>query len=209
MGWLEYLGFRKGDKKECTIYEELKLQDNFQLIKDVCNQVFSLFHDSSFLVLFPRMDFKGLGYVPQLFFIHPKRDLLISSISVTTTDKPTINYLHRNAKYASYNIISQPQVITLNKAILTSVPSMLLSYLKRSIFFNYVLTFESNLIKEQLKERVMAGVPFTIYSPSIGFHELAVITSLNTNSTPYIDEVEISCSLKIIKTFNIIEKGRC
>lgn len=209
MGWLEYLGFKKGEKDECNIYEELKIQDNFQLIKDVCNQVFSLFHDSSFLVLFPRMDFKGLGYVPQLFFIHPKKDLLISNITATTTDKPVINYFHRNAQFASYNVISHPQVITLNKGILTSIPSMLLGFLKKSIFFSYILTFESNLVKEQLKERVMAGVPFSIYSPSIGLHELAVITSLNTNATPYIDEVEVSCSIKIIKTFNIIQRGRC
>lgn len=38
-----------------------------RLIEDVVNQISSLASISNFVLLFPRLDFKGLGYIPQLF----------------------------------------------------------------------------------------------------------------------------------------------
>ncbi|PRR60124.1 DUF792 family protein, partial [Borreliella burgdorferi] len=38
-----------------------------RIIRDVITQIFALFGADNFLVLFPRMDLKGFGYVPQLF----------------------------------------------------------------------------------------------------------------------------------------------
>lgn len=198
-------------KTDCNFWQKFVsfTNQNFQLIKDICNQLASLGSDSSFIVLFPRMDFKGLGFIPQLFFIHPKHDLVISNITANTSDKPVLDIWNRNAKYASYNVITQPQTISLNNGILTSIPSLAISYLKRINLFQQALTFEANLIKEQLKERVLSGVYFSIYSPSFGLHELSVITSLTTNNTPYIDEVEISLQIKIVKSFNIKDRSSC
>ncbi|WP_187983572.1 DUF792 family protein, partial [Borreliella bavariensis] len=48
----------------------------FQIIKDVATQIFALFGADNFLALFPRPDFRGFGYVPQLFFIKPKTQLI-------------------------------------------------------------------------------------------------------------------------------------
>ncbi|MCS2182394.1 DUF792 family protein, partial [Borreliella burgdorferi] len=42
---------------------------------------------------------------------------------------------------------------------------------------------------------------FSIYSPTFGLKELAVITSLSFKDTPFIDEVEVSLSIEIVKTF--------
>ncbi len=39
----------------------------FQIVRDVTTQIFALFGADNFLVLFPRPDFRGFGYVPQLF----------------------------------------------------------------------------------------------------------------------------------------------
>ncbi|WP_241766215.1 DUF792 family protein [Borrelia crocidurae] len=167
------------------------------------NQVFSLAPNSSFMVLFPRLDLRGFGYVPQIFYIHPKHDVLISSISANTTDKAVINQYDRKSTYTSYNVISEPQTLSINRAILTSMAKIMVEPLKKTVFGNTVLEFDSNLAKAQLKERVSSGVYFNIYSPSIGFHETAVITSLITNDSPYIDEVEVSLTIKILKTFNI------
>ncbi len=47
----------------------------FQIVKDVTTQIFALFGADNFLVLFPRPDLRGFGYVPQLFFIKPKTNL--------------------------------------------------------------------------------------------------------------------------------------
>ncbi len=47
----------------------------FQIVRDVTTQIFALFGADNFLVLFPRPDFRGFGYVPQLFFINQKMNL--------------------------------------------------------------------------------------------------------------------------------------
>ncbi|WP_210374493.1 DUF792 family protein, partial [Borreliella garinii] len=44
----------------------------FQIVKDVTIQTFALFGADNFLLLFPRPDLRGFGYVPQLFFVKPK-----------------------------------------------------------------------------------------------------------------------------------------
>ncbi|WP_038364104.1 DUF792 family protein, partial [Borrelia persica] len=46
------------------------------ILKETFNQISSLFMDYNFLALMPRMDFKGLGYVPQIFCILPKSELI-------------------------------------------------------------------------------------------------------------------------------------
>ncbi len=51
-------------------------QEISQIIRDVITQIFALFGADNFLVLFPRMDLKGFGYIPQLFFIKPKNELI-------------------------------------------------------------------------------------------------------------------------------------
>ncbi|WP_419255502.1 DUF792 family protein, partial [Borreliella afzelii] len=60
------------NKKE----EGMSSEEIFQIIKDVATQIFALFGTDNFLALFPRPDFRGFGYVPQLFFIKPKTELI-------------------------------------------------------------------------------------------------------------------------------------
>ncbi len=52
--------------------EKISSAEIFQIAKDVTIQIFSLFGADNFLVLFPRPDLRGFGYVPQLFFVKPK-----------------------------------------------------------------------------------------------------------------------------------------
>ncbi|WP_418457479.1 DUF792 family protein [Borreliella andersonii] len=69
------------------------------------------------------------------------------------------------------------------------------------IIGNSMLRFDAHLVKEQLANRMQAQVPFSVYSPTFGLKELAIITSLSFKDTPWIDEVEVSLSMEIVKTF--------
>ncbi|OJH14320.1 hypothetical protein ER70_09485, partial (plasmid) [Borreliella bissettiae] len=56
--------------------ERKEIREITRIIRDVITQIFALFGADNFLVLFPRMDLKGFGYVPQLFFVKPKTELI-------------------------------------------------------------------------------------------------------------------------------------
>ncbi len=175
--------------------------ENSQLIRDITIQLFALFGADNFLLLFPRPDFKGFGYVPQLFFIKPKTELITRTYNTSCSKRPVINYYDRKAEYVSYNPVMTGEHISLNGGVLTSLYKEMLSPLKKTVFGNSLLRFDAHLVKEQLANRLQAQVPFTIYSPTFGFKELAIITSLTFKDTPFIDEVEVSLSIEVIKTF--------
>ncbi|WP_420025079.1 DUF792 family protein [Borreliella valaisiana] len=172
-----------------------------RLFKDVSTQVFSLFGADNFLVLFPRQDLKGFGYVPQLFFIKPKTELITRTYNTSCSKRPVINYYDRKAEYVSYNPVMTGEHISLNGGVLTSLYKEMLYPLKMTVFGNSLLRFDVHLAKEQLANRIQAQVPFTIYSPTFGLKELAIITSLTFKDTPFIDEVEVSLSIEVVKTF--------
>ncbi|WP_419261234.1 DUF792 family protein, partial [Borreliella afzelii] len=87
------------NKKETGMTSE----EIFQIIKDVATQIFALFGADNFLALFPRPDFRGFGYVPQLFFIKPKTELISRTYNTSCSKRPVINYYDRKAEYVSYN----------------------------------------------------------------------------------------------------------
>ncbi len=147
------------------------------------------------------MDLKGFGYIPQLFFIKPKNELITRTYNTSCSKRPVINYYDRKAEYVSYNPVMTGEHISLNGGILTSLYKDMLSLLKMTVFGNTMLRFDAHLAKEQLANRLQAQVPFSIYSPTFGLKELAVITSLSFKDTPFIDEVEVSLSIEIVKTF--------
>ncbi|WP_418905259.1 DUF792 family protein (plasmid) [Borreliella finlandensis] len=177
----------------------------FQLVKDVTTQIFSLFGADNFLVLFPRLDLRGFGYLPQLFFIKPKTELITRTYNTSCSKRPIINYYNRKAEYVSYNPVMTGEHISLNGGVLTSLYKEMLSPLKMTAFGNSMLRFDAHLVKEQLANRLQAQVPFSVYSPTFGLKELAIITSLSFKDTPWIDEVEVSLSIEIVKTF-VLEK---
>ncbi|UPA09607.1 DUF792 family protein (plasmid) [Borrelia nietonii YOR] len=173
----------------------------FFLIKDISTQIFSLFGNHNFIVLFPRPDLKGMGYLPQLFFIKPKDELITRTYNTSCSKRPVINYYTRKSEYVSYNPTLTGEFISLPKGILTNLYKEMLTPLKLTPFGNSLLEFDSNLAKEQLAERLQAQVPFTAYSPSFGMKDLVVINSITFKDTPYIDEVEVSLNMEVIKTF--------
>ncbi|WP_418906416.1 DUF792 family protein (plasmid) [Borreliella tanukii] len=177
--------------------------ENSQLIRDITIQLFALFGADNFLLLFPRPDFKGFGYVPQLFFIKPKTELITRTYNTSCSKRPVINYYDRKAEYVSYNPVMTGEHISLNGGVLTSLYKEMLSPLKKTVFGNSLLRFDAHLVKEQLANRLQAQVPFTIYSPTFGFKELAIITNLSFKDTPFIDEVEVSLSMEVVKTFTL------
>ncbi|MGF7102292.1 DUF792 family protein [Borreliella kurtenbachii] len=178
-----------------------KIMEITYIVRDVTTQIFALFGADNFLVLFPRMDLKGFGYVPQLFFIKPKNQLISRTYNTSCSKRPIINYYDRKAEYVSYNPVMTGEHISLSSGILTSLYKDMLSLLKMTVFGNTLLRFDAHLVKEQLANRIQAQVPFSIYSPTFGLKELAVITSLSFKDTPFIDEVEVSLSMEIVKTF--------
>ncbi|WP_422850030.1 DUF792 family protein, partial [Borreliella afzelii] len=89
----------KENKKETGMTSE----EIFQIIKDVATQIFALFGADNFLAIFPRPDFRGFGYVPQLFFIKPKTELITRTYNTSCSKRPVINYYDRKAEYVSYN----------------------------------------------------------------------------------------------------------
>ncbi|WP_371306694.1 DUF792 family protein, partial [Borreliella garinii] len=189
------------DNGEKNKEREMSHAEIFQIIKDVATQIFALFGADNFLALFPRPDFRGFGYVPQLFFIKPKAQLITRTYNTSCSKRPVINYYDRKAEYVSYNPVMTGEHISLNGGVLTSLYKEMLSPLKNTVFGNSLLRFDSHLVKEQLANRLQAQVPFTIYSPTFGLKELAIITSLTFTDTPFIDEVEVSLSIEVVKTF--------
>ncbi len=93
--------------------------------------------------------------------------------------------------------------ISLSGGVLTSLYKEMLLPLKMTVFGNSLLRFDAHLVKEQLANRLQAQVPFTIYNPTFGLKELAIITSLSFTDTPFIDEVEVNLSIEIVKTFTL------
>lgn len=191
------------DNGEKNKEREMSHAEIFQIIKDVATQIFALFGADNFLALFPRPDFRGFGYVPQLFFIKPKAQLITRTYNTSCSKRPVINYYDRKAEYVSYNPVMTGEHISLNGGVLTSLYKEMLSPLKNTVFGNSLLRFDSHLVKEQLANRLQAQVPFTIYSPTFGLKELAIITSLTFTDTPFIDEVEVSLSIEVVKTFTL------
>ncbi|WP_410050250.1 DUF792 family protein, partial [Borreliella garinii] len=175
------------DNGEKNKEREMSHAEIFQIIKDVATQIFALFGADNFLALFPRPDFRGFGYVPQLFFIKPKAQLITRTYNTSCSKRPVINYYDRKAEYVSYNPVMTGEHISLNGGVLTSLYKEMLSPLKNTVFGNSLLRFDSHLVKEQLANRLQAQVPFTIYSPTFGLKELAIITSLTFTDTPFID----------------------
>ncbi|WP_210360352.1 DUF792 family protein (plasmid) [Borreliella turdi] len=180
-----------------------KVMEITQIVRDVTTQIFALFGADNFLVLFPRMDLKGFGYIPQLFFVKPKTELITRTYNTSCSKRPVINYYDRKAEYVSYNPVMTGENISLNGGVLTSLYKEMLSPLKMTVFGNTMLRFDAHLVKEQLANRLQAQVPFSVYSPTFGLKELVIITSLSFKDTPWIDEVEISLSMEIVKTFTL------
>ncbi|WP_417861693.1 DUF792 family protein [Borreliella andersonii] len=174
-----------------------------QIVKDVTTQIFALFGADNFLVLFPRPDFRGFGYIPQLFFIKPKNELITRTYTTTYSKRPVINYYNRKSEHVSYNPTMIGENISLNGGVLTSLYKEMLSMLKMTPFGNSMLRFDVHFAKEQLANRLQAQVPFSVYSPTFGLKELAIITSLTFKDTPFIDEIEVSLSMEIVKTFSL------
>ncbi|ACL35235.1 DUF792 family protein [Borreliella garinii] len=184
--------------------EKISSAEIFQIVKDVTIQIFALFGADNFLLLFPRPDLRGFGYAPQLFFIKPKNQLISRTYNTSCYRRPVvINYYNRKAKYVSYNPLMTGENISLSGGVLTSLYKEILSPLKMTVFGNSLLRFDAHLVKEQLANRLQAQVPFSIYSPTFGLKELAVITSLTFTDTPFIDEVEVNLSIEIVKTFTL------
>ncbi|WP_215539017.1 DUF792 family protein, partial [Borreliella bavariensis] len=80
------------DNGEKNKEKEMSHAEIFQIIKDVATQIFALFGADNFLALFPLPDFRGFGYVPQLFFIKPKTQLITRTYNTSCSKRPVINY---------------------------------------------------------------------------------------------------------------------
>nr|WKT13990.1 DUF792 family protein [Borrelia sp. BU AG58] len=120
-----------------------------------------------------------------------------------SSQRAIINPANRRSEFVNYNVTSNPEIITLNNAILSSLyEKVLLENLRVTPFANSVLEFNSSFVKMQFRERFKAGFYYTVYGPFIGFHETAIINSLKMKSTPFIDELDISLQIKVVKTFN-------
>ncbi|WP_038358929.1 DUF792 family protein [Borrelia hispanica] len=171
------------------------------LIKEIVTQTLSLFVHDNFIVLFPRLDFKGLGYIPQLFFIKPKNELISITYNTSCSKRPIVNYYTRKAGYVSYNPILNSEIISLNSGVLTSFYKEIIEDMQASIFGSAILQYDSHLVKTQLNNRIEAGVPFTAFSPAFGIKEVVTLTSITLKDTPNIDEVEISLTMEVAKTF--------
>ncbi|BDU63355.1 hypothetical protein BOFE_08950 (plasmid) [Candidatus Borrelia fainii] len=175
------------------------------LIWEVVNHILSRASSSNFIALFPRPDFKELVYVPQLFFIFPKSGVIEESLSSVSSQHPIINLNTRRSEFVSYNVTATPEIITISNAILSSVyDKVLVDSLKRTPFANSALEFDSNFVKMQFRERFKAGIYYSIYGASIGFHETTIINSLSIKGTSFIDELNVSLQIKIVKTFNFL-----
>ncbi|AHH08982.1 DUF792 family protein (plasmid) [Borrelia anserina] len=178
-------------------------KDVTALILEVVNHILSLSSSSSYIALFPRPDFKGFLYLPQVFFVFPKAGAIEENLSSTSSQRAVVDLNTRHSEFISYNVTANPGIITITNGILSSIyDKVLIENLKLTPFANSVLEFSSNFVKMQFREKVKEGIYYTIYGPSVGFHETVIINSLKIKSTSFIDEVDVSLQIKIVKTFN-------
>ncbi|WP_210753475.1 DUF792 family protein, partial [Borreliella valaisiana] len=71
------------------------------------------------------------------------------------------------------NITSRPEIVIINKGTLSSIyDKTLIRALKETPFMNSVLEFNSNFIKMQFRQRFNLGIYYSMYSSSVGFHEV-------------------------------------
>ncbi|WP_038359574.1 DUF792 family protein [Borrelia hispanica] len=173
------------------------------MILDIVNHVLSLSVSSNFIVLFPRPDFKGFVYVPQLFFIFPKSKPTEESFSNASSEQGTVNVNLKEGEVLSYNVVSNPEIINVSNGILSSIhDKFLIEHLKKTSYANSVLEFNVNFVKVHFRERFKMGFYYSVYGPMIGFHELTIINSLKFRDTAFIEEINVSLQIKILKTFN-------
>ncbi|UPA17007.1 DUF792 family protein (plasmid) [Borrelia coriaceae] len=200
MGVKELTEKVEGEKERVQTAEDVTA-----LIKKVVDHVLSLSNSSNFIALFPRPDFKGLVYVPQVFFVFPKLGAIEENLSSISSQRAVINLSTRNSEFVSYNVTANPTMITISNAVLSSIyDKKLAENLKTTPFANSALEFDSNFIKMQFREKFKSGIYYTVYGPSIGFHETAIINSLKIKGTSFVDEIDISLQIKLVKTFNFL-----
>ncbi|WP_445436392.1 DUF792 family protein [Candidatus Borreliella tachyglossi] len=177
------------------------IEENSKLIMEISNQVLTLLGGGSWIALYPRLDFYGLGFIPQLFFITPVYEYIEVSTGQEGSTYPIINPVTRNLQNASYNIYGKPYTITLNNGNLTSFYEKLIfkEALKRLPLFNKIFRETKSLVKKQLEERVKAGVPFSFYSPTVGYINYTKIPRLVTRPTEFEDTYSISITVEEIE----------
>ncbi|WP_210372721.1 DUF792 family protein, partial [Borreliella garinii] len=84
----------------------------------------------------------------QLFFIFVKHDLIEENLSSISSDRAVIDFTNTKSEYVNFNITTRPEIVTINKGILSSIyDKTLLSVLKETPFMNSALEFNSNFIK--------------------------------------------------------------
>ncbi len=71
--------------------EKISSAEIFQIVKDVTIQIFALFGADNFLLLFPRPDLRGFDYVPQLFFVKPKNQLISRGLIILAALKDRLS----------------------------------------------------------------------------------------------------------------------
>ncbi|WP_024653719.1 DUF792 family protein [Borrelia persica] len=173
------------------------------MILEVVNNTFSLAVSPNFIVLFPRPDFKGSVYVPQLFVILPKSKPPEESFSNISNEQAAVNVDSAQGEFFNYNVSSNPEIINISNGILSSVYDKgLVELLKKTSFANSVLEFDTNFVKLHFREKFKMGAYYSVYGPLLGFHEVAIINSLKFMDTAFIEEINVSLRIKILKTFN-------
>ncbi|QMU99797.1 DUF792 family protein (plasmid) [Borrelia sp. A-FGy1] len=178
------------------------IKANSRLILEICNQIIVLFGSgSNWMALYPRLDFLGLGFIPQLFLISATNEYIEISTGQDGATYPVINPVTRNLQNASYNIYGKPYTITLNEGILTSFYEKIIfdEALKRIPAFNAVFRETKTLVRKQLEERVKAGVPFSFFSPLTGYIGYTKIPRLVSRPTEYEGTYNISITIEEIE----------
>ncbi|WLN24545.1 DUF792 family protein (plasmid) [Borreliella bavariensis] len=147
---------------------------------------------------------KDLGTFSNCFFIFIKHDLIEENLSSISSDRAVIDFINTKSEYVNFNIAPRPEIVIINKGILSSIyDKTLIRALKETPFMNSVLEFNSNFIKMQFRQRFNSGIYYSMYSPSVGFHGVVSINLLKLKDTVYLEEVEVSLQVKICKMFNI------
>ncbi|AYE37010.1 hypothetical protein DB313_05785 (plasmid) [Borrelia turcica IST7] len=178
------------------------IKANSKLILEICNQIILLFgRGSNWMALYPRLDFYGLGFIPQLFLISATNEYMEISTGQDGSSYPVINPVTRNLQNASYNIYGKPYTITLNEGILTSFYEKIIfdESLKRIPALNAILRETKSLVRKQLEERVKAGVPFSFFSPLTGYIPYTKIPRLVSRPTEYEGTYNVSISIEEIE----------
>ncbi|WKC58460.1 DUF792 family protein [Borrelia sp. P9F1] len=177
------------------------IKANSKIILEICNQIILLFgRGSNWMALYPRLDFYGLGFIPQLFLISATNEYMEISTGQDGASYPIINPLTRNLQNASYNIYGKPYTISLNDGILTSFYEKIIfdETLKRIPALNAVFRETKSLVRKQLEERVKAGVPFSFFSPLTGYIAYTKIPRLVTRPTEFEGTYNVSISIEEI-----------